>query len=271
MGIPIETIQTKSFSMDYIKFGQGKDTLVILPGLSVQSVMRVANAIARDYRTLADDFTVYLFDRRKEIPGVYTVHDMARDTAEAIRTLGLEQINLFGASQGGMIAQVIAIQHPELVRRLVLGSTSACVDDAGIQEIEKWVRYAKAGDSAGLYLAFGEAIYSKETFEQFRKMLTEIAETVTEAELKRFVVMAEGSRGFDVTSELEGIRCPVLVLGSRDDRVLGGAASEVIARHLGPRAELFMYDGYGHAAYDMAPDYKQRILRFLTAQEEIKR
>ncbi|MBQ2617108.1 MAG: alpha/beta hydrolase, partial [Synergistaceae bacterium] len=59
--------------------------------------------------------------------------------------------------------------------------------------------------------------------------------------------------------------CPVLVLGSNDDRVLGGEASVQIMESLKVKSgcELFMYDGYGHAAYDIAPDYRERMLKFL--------
>lgn len=112
--IKIETIKTDKFTMDYFRFGEGKETLVILPGLSVQSVMASADAVADAYRPLTDDFTIYLFDRRKELPDSYSVYEMAQDTAEAIQAAGLEHVNLFGASQGGMIAMIITLEHPEL-------------------------------------------------------------------------------------------------------------------------------------------------------------
>ena len=84
---------------------------------------------------------------------------------------------------------------------------------------------------------------------------------MTEADLCRFAALAGAAEGFDVLDALGQLACPVLVLGSEDDRVLGGEASRAIARAI-PRAELFMYDGFGHAAYDLAPDYKERLLRF---------
>jgi len=68
-GIKIETIQTNAFSMEYFRFGRGKDPLVILPGLSVQSVMLFADAVAESYRSFTDRYTVYVFDCRKELPG----------------------------------------------------------------------------------------------------------------------------------------------------------------------------------------------------------
>ena len=71
--------------------------------------MKYADAVAQEYSLLADDYTVYMFDRRKEVPETYSVSDMARDTAAVFRALGLSQVSLFGASQGGMIAMTIAM------------------------------------------------------------------------------------------------------------------------------------------------------------------
>ena len=265
MNIQIETVRTERFSMDWFRFGQGKKTLVILPGLSVGSVMQYAQTIARSYRLLKDEFTVYLFDRRKELPETYSVEEMARDTAEAVRTLGLERISLFGASQGGMMAMCIAAEHPEMVDRLALGSTAARVPEERYQTVCGWVELAKAGNAENLYMAFGEAIYPPAVFEKVRGLLAETAKGITEEDLARFVILAEGVKGFDITDRLERIACPVLVIGSRDDRVLGPESSGEIAERLKgiTECELYMYDGYGHAAYDLAPDYKERLYRFL--------
>ena len=139
--ILIETAVTDSFSMDYFSFGNGAKTLVILPGLSAQSVMISADAIASAYSIMADDFTVYVFDRRKELPPDYTVDDMAKDGAAAILSAGLSRVSIFGASQGGMIAMKIAASHPELVEKLVLGSTAARVTDEGFKVIGKWLGF----------------------------------------------------------------------------------------------------------------------------------
>ena len=96
--IKIETVRTDRLAMDYFRFGHGKENLVILPGLSVQSVMGAADAVADAYSLLTDDFTIYLFDRRRDLPAVYSLKEMARDTAEAIRALGLGPVCLFGTS-----------------------------------------------------------------------------------------------------------------------------------------------------------------------------
>lgn len=268
MGIMIETVKTDSFSMDYFRFGHGEKTAVILPGISVQSVMRLADLVADAYKKFAESHTVYVFERRNETPDTYTVHDMARDTAEAFRALELGSVDLIGASQGGMIAMDIAIEDPDLVNKLVLCSTSSCVEAAQWQSLEEWIRLAKEGDAEGLYLKFGEAVYPREVFYQFRQSLINASKTVTADELERFIIITEGTKCHDVIEDLDKIACPVLVLGSMDDMVLGYEASFRIAEHLKDKKGLMlqMYDGYGHAAYDTAPGYKENILSFLVSE-----
>ena len=253
--------------MDYFKFGRGKEVFVILPGLSVQSVMDFADMVAEAYQILADNFTVYVFDRRKELPAYYSVEMMAQDTVKAFRALGLSRINLFGASQGGMIAMRIAIEQPELVQKLILGSTSACVEDVQYKTVKTWIQMARNGKKTELCLAIGEALYPKDVFEQSRGLLAEAAKSVTDADLRRFIILAESLKGFDTTIDMGKIACPVFVIGSLDDHVLGADATVRITEYLNKRTDFafYMYDGYGHAAYDTAPDYKERILHFLNA------
>ncbi|MBQ3404162.1 MAG: alpha/beta hydrolase [Oscillospiraceae bacterium] len=260
----IENVSTGSGSMDYFRFGRGEKNLVILPGLSVQSVMGAADAIAEAYRLIEERFTVYVFDRRSDLPSPYTVRDMARDTAEAFKVLGLDDLCIFGASQGGMMALVIAIEYPELAGKLVLGSTSAHLKDAQFRVIEEWIRLAKNGDREGLYLDYGREIYPPEVFEQYRETLIEAAKTVTDKDLERFIILAEGARGFDVVKELDRIKCPVLAIGDFEDSVVDSDATMEIAEKLDahPDFRLYMYTGFGHAAFDTAPDYKEQILRF---------
>ena len=262
--IPIERVELSGFAMQYFRFGTGARTLVILPGLSVQSVMLSAEAVAAAYEPLAQDYTIYVFDRRETLPETYSVLEMARDTAEAMKAIGLKDTYLFGASQGGMMALVIAIEYPELVKKLVLGSTSAHVLPEQFRAIERWIALAEANDPVGLYLAFGERVYPPAVFAQFREALIAAGETVTEAELRRFITLARGIEGFDVSARVAEIRCPVLAIGVFEDAVLDADATMEIAEKLDlkPDFRLYLYTGYGHAAFDTAPDYRERIKRF---------
>ena len=262
--IPIERVELSGFAMEFFRFGTGARTLVILPGLSVQSVMASAEAVAAAYAPMAEDYTIYVFDRRETLPETYSVAEMARDTAEAMQALGLKDTYLFGASQGGMMALVIAIEYPALVKKLVLGSSSAHVQPEQFQVIERWIALAEANDGVGLYLAFGEEIYPPAVFEQFREALVAAGRTVTEAELRRFITLAKGIEGFDVSDRVAEISCPVLAIGVYEDAVLDSDATMEIAEKLDPRPDfrLYLYMGYGHAAFDTAPDYRERMRKF---------
>ena len=264
MSIEIKSVRTDRFSMRYFHFGMGARTMVILPGLSLQSVMSLADAVAESYQSLTEDFTIYLFDRREELPADYTVYEMGRDTVEAMKALGLRDVYLFGASQGGMMAQVIAIEYPALVHKLVLGSTSAHVQPEQYRVIEGWIRLAEEKDAVGLCLDFGRKVYPPAVFEQVRGALVDAGKAATEEELRRFVILARAIRGFSVADRLDRIRCPVLALGDAGDEVLDADATMEIAQELDfrPDFRLYLYTGYGHAAFDTAPDYRKRLLDF---------
>ena len=262
----IETLETCGFSTRYFRFGEGARPLVILPGISVQRVAEAntARAVAEAYAAFGEAFTVYVPDRRDVPQEPYPVAEMARDTAAVLSALGLGRISLFGVSQGGMIALTLAAAQPDLIEKLALGSTCAYLSPGAEKTLDTWVRTAERGDAESLYLAFGRAVYPPAALERARAALTAAAANVTPADLERFRILAAGTKGFDLRGGLSAIRCPALVLGAEDDGVLGpDAAGELFAEFAGnPAAALHTFRGYGHAAYDLAPDYKERLLRF---------
>lgn len=270
MSVRIEKVVTDGMEMEYFRFGGGDKVMVILPGLSVQSVMGSAEAVAEAYSDFSEEFTVYLFDRRKDLPESYGIADMAEDTLAAFHALGLKDIYLFGASQGGMIALQIAVTEPELISRLAVGSSCASASDIETDVLDRWIALAKEGDRQELYLAFAEALYPRDVYESYRETFIQMAGGVTDEDLSRFVILARGIEGFDVSGRLKDITCPVLAIGAEDDMVLGPGGTLGIARAFEGRADftLYMYEGYGHACFDTAPDYKQRLLGFFLGQAE---
>ena len=265
MGVKTESIRGEGFNVRYFKFGNGKRVFVIIPGISVKSVMDMGDLVAAQYADMADEFTIYVLDRPVELADGVTLFDIAEETAKAISALNLKNAVLFGASQGGMISMIIALTHPELVQMLVLGSTSAKVDEGQYKVIGEWSRLAREKSGRKLYLAFGRKIYPQAVFEAYKDILAQTGETVTDEEYARFIKLAESSKDFDIIERLSEITCPVLVLGAKDDPVLGGDSSPQIYEALKKTVlcELYMYDGYGHAAFDTAPDYRKRIVDFV--------
>ena len=237
MGVQIKKVITEDFSMKYCTFGNGPKPLIMVPGLSLISTMIFADATEAAYKELLDEFTIYLMDRREDMPEVYTIYDMARDTVAAVKELGIENAYFFGTSQGGMIIQVIAIEHPELVKKMVIGSSVPSVKDLSAEEV-----------------------YSEETFRRFKKAISAMDKMVTQEDLRRFIVLSKGIKGFDVTSQLEKITCPVLMIGSKKDRVFDWNSMKNTADTFG--WDSFFYEEYSHCVYDEAPDFKTRLKDF---------
>ncbi|MBQ7699281.1 MAG: alpha/beta hydrolase [Clostridia bacterium] len=247
----IHTVKTNELHLQYIKFGTGDKALVILPGLSVKSVLVYEASIAAAYSVFTNDYTVYLLDRRLNLSDGYSIKDMAEDTAAVMNALGIEKACIFGVSQGGMAAQQFALDHPDLVEKLVLCSTAPKMISgpafAGGDIKEKINNFMAVLYSDGVAQAAGMKVPHIE---------------LSEEELKRFELLYNASDGFDVSDRLGEIKCPTLVLGSSEDKILPPEASVDIAMKIG--CELYMYGPpYGHTVFDEAPDYKNRVFEFL--------
>ena len=254
------SVKTEKFTMEYLKFGTGSKIMVILPGLSLCSVIRSARAIVKAYSVFSKDYTVYLFDRKKEIERGYTVYDMAEDSALALKTLKLNGVYLLGVSQGGMIAEVLAIRYPELIKKLVLSSTLSRLNDTAKKTLFLWGNIAATGDHVKLNENIFSKIYSKETLDNNKVLLALLKQEGSEEDCKRFVILADATNGFDVNDELDKIKCKTLVIGAENDAVVTGNSSREMAEKL--NCDLYMYDKYGHAVYDEAPDFKERVAEF---------
>lgn len=263
----LSTVKTDNFTMDYCRFGKGQKAQVMIPGLSIVNVLASADAIADAYQVMTDDYTFYVLERRNDLPDHFTVEDTARDCIEAVNALGLENISLCGASYGGMVAMSIAASCPELVEKAVVASTAADITDEVYKIVGSWVELAKKGDPEALCMAFGEGLYPKDVFEAAKPLLTEMAAGVSKEDIRRFIILGEGMKGFSIIDRLNSIKCPLFVVGDMQDGVLGAAASQEIGRAMKDRPgfDMYMYDGFGHAVFDLAPDFKNRILDFLKA------
>ncbi len=261
------TVRTSRSETEYAVFGEGNRPFIMIPGISLRRILKSASAIESAFRSFTEDYTVYLFDRRNHLPVGWTVSDMAEDLADAMLALGLSDADIYGASQGGMIAQCLAEEHPELVRKAVLAATLSRVNPTAQSVIDGWISAAKEGDIPSLVKLCLSQIYSANSLDRFGEALFRFYRDITPEELERFLRMAEGCLGFDCYDRLSVIRCPVLVVGSRGDRVLTADASLEISRKLSCPCYLYGEE-YGHMVFDEAPDFKKRMLDFFRSRSE---
>lgn len=93
----------------------------------------------------------------------------------------------------------------------------------------------------GLMDSFGKEIYPSNVYEMYKDTFKAMAQTVKDEELERFIILAEGIRGFNVVDRLSSIKCPVMVLGEFEDSVLDSDASMEIAEKLDEIGSLKLY------------------------------
>lgn len=103
----------------------------MIPGLrdGLKKVKVLSLTLVYMYRIFAKDFKVYMFSRRNNLPNGFFTRDMVENIVRAMDLLNITHANILGISQGGMIAQCIAIQYPEKVKKLVLAVISSQPND----------------------------------------------------------------------------------------------------------------------------------------------
>jgi pimeloyl-ACP methyl ester carboxylesterase len=251
--------------MDYIRFGSGKRTLIMLPGLGdgLRTVKGTALPMALLYRAFGKAFTVYAFSRRNSLPQGFTTRDMARDVALAMEQLGIARADIFGVSMGGMIAQYLAVDHPEKVGKLILTVTAARPNPILRESIEEWVAYAKCGNHAAFMDSNLRRIYSDAYYRKNKWTIPLVGLLTKPESYERFFIQADACLTHDAFSLLPQIHAETLVVGGERDKALGGEASMEIAGQI-PGALLKMYAQWGHGLYEEAGDFNRLLLDFLT-------
>lgn len=249
--------------MDYVSFGKGSDALIMLPGLGdgLTTVKGMAIPMAITYRLFARNYKVYIFSRKNHLPEGYSTRDMARDQAEAMKKLGISKAKVVGISQGGMIAQYLAIDYPELVEKLVLTVTLSKQNEMVREAVTKWIGMARQGNYKDLMIDTAEKSYSGRYLKKYRRLYPLLGKIGKSRDFSRFMIQATSCIGHDAYAELENIICPVLVIGGDNDRIVGVNASYEIADKI-KNCELFIYKGLGHAAYEEARDFNKRVQDF---------
>ena len=251
--------------INYITFGKGTKSLIMIQGLNTNGIKGAANSLAYMYRIFAKDYTVYLFDRRTEVYDGITVRELAADIAEAMEALGLVNADVFAVSQGGMIGQYLAIDRPELVHRMVLAVTLSRNNDVVKEVINNWIEMTEQEKYKELVVDMAVKMYSDAYVKRYKPFMPLLTAVQKPKDKERFITLAKACLTCNAYEELEQIKCPVLVLGGSRDKVTTGQASVEIAEKLG--CEIYMYEDLGHAAYEEAKDFNRRVYDFLMEEE----
>ena len=274
----MSTARVGDIEMYYEQHGSG-DPLLLVMGLAADSTawMFQVPDFARRYRTIVFDNRGV--GRSSKPSGPYTIHQMADDAAGLLDALDVGRAHVVGVSMGGMIAQELALRHPERVRGLVLACTYPEPDaDAERQ------RQFSVQQLGGRISASGETEIDVSTIDPlafFQTLLPRVFnQSFIDTELPKLLQIFGGAlqwgfsmeailgqveavMGHKATDRLHRITSPTLVITGDADLLVSPANSDVLARNI-PGAKLVKIPGGSHGFNFETPDvFNRTVLDFL--------
>ena len=262
----------------YEEHGKG-DPLLLVMGLAADSTawMFQVPEFAPHYRTIVFDNRGV--GRSAKPPGPYSTAQMADDAAGLLDALGIARAHVVGISMGGMIAQELALRHPDRVRGLVLGCTYPEPDE----DIERQRRFS-VSEMGGTITASGEMAIELTALDPllfFQHLLPRVFnQEFIDRELPRLMQLFAGALqyGFSMeailgqvaavmshktTDRLHQITAPTLVITGDADLLVPPANSDILARHI-PGAHLVKIPGGSHGFNVETPEaFNREVLDFL--------
>jgi pimeloyl-ACP methyl ester carboxylesterase len=218
---------------------------------------------------LEEGFDVIAFDNRGiglsgPVDGPFTIDEMATDTAGLLDALGLESAHVVGISMGGMIAQELALAHPQRLRSLTLGCTYCGGPGSQLmpeKNLQKLVAGMASGDRdkairAGYEVNLSPAFRADEAhFADFHEMATTVPAAKATIELQAQAIFSH-----DTSGRLGEISTPSLIVHGTVDGVLPFPNGELIAS-LMPNARFEVLDGIGHMFWWEQPQRSAELIR----------
>lgn len=255
----INTIFIKNKEIRYAKIGKGSKNFIMLPGVFLTSVVDSYLAVESAYHMFLDEYTIYLFDY-KFVEEDFSIDIFGDYFIEIFDKLNLKDLYLLGVSMGGTIAQTIALKKPELIHSMTLASTFARSNEYFNKVITSWIDMANHKQIRELNYDFYHRCFTEDYLNKYKDVLDNLYNNGTEKDCVEFVNAVKTMLEFDIYEKLKDIKVYTLVIGVKDDLVLGKDISNELINGIGCLG--YIYDHYSHAVYDEAEDYKKRIYDF---------
>lgn len=260
--------------MPYLELGRGGPEIVLIPGAGdgLSTAHDAARGLAWFYRRRAGRFPMLVLSRRERIPPRYAVERHAENYIEAIERLTRGPVILECNSAGGPIGQIIAAWRPDLVRGLVLASTSHRMDDRARTVIRYWldlIEHRKWGEfgwdtSVKTYRSLSRIRRLKFLIKPFLRAFTKPRDP------ERMENLLLGLLDADNSELLPSISAPTLVFGGKEDPIFGAGIQREMA-DLIPGSRLALASGYLHGADLESPRYPEEFGQFVAGLKREER
>lgn len=246
--------------MEYVQFGCGEKTMVMMPGIGLSKITLSAATIEAAYAPYTKDYTVYVFDRPNTLKKGATIEEIADDFITVFKALELKDIYLYGVSYGGMLSQHITIKAPELIKKLCLTSTISKTTESVYNSLNKWKLNSSTETIKELTEDMLDSIYTPELIASSRDNLITFFLNTSKKEINHFLIQLESAMHHNAYDSLDKITCPVLVVCSKNDKVFEYNDYEMIINKL--NCDHYVYAKASHALYDEEPSFKGILFNF---------
>jgi pimeloyl-ACP methyl ester carboxylesterase len=253
--------------LPFAAVGEG-EPLVVLAGLSpatgVDGSGTVRSSLGPLLR-LAKRRRLVLINRRAGLPRGMTMGELAAEHADGISEGLGTPVDVAGISTGGSIAQQLAADRPEVVRRLVLASTACRLGPEGRELQRRVAARVRAGADRQAYAVMAAGLvppYRGRTAAAVAAWLAGPRLLSDTQGLADMATTIEAEDGFDLALCRSPIRAPTLILAGGDDRFYSTALFEETARLIGG-SELHVLGGRGHITVMSDGRFHARLAAFL--------
>jgi pimeloyl-ACP methyl ester carboxylesterase len=251
---------TGEVKLSYERSGSGPPLLLIM-GMSGTFAHWYGPFLER----LRASFEVIVYDHRgvgesDPLEGELTIARLAQDAAGLLAALRIDSAHVLGISMGGMVAQELALAHPERTRTLALGCTYCGGEGsslAGPDVIQRLAEGMSSGDRAlalrtawevNLSPAFAADV---EAFDLFR--------TIRAVPVAVIMAQMQACLAHDTSTRLHELAMPTLIVHGTVDQMIPVENAHVIHRHI-PGSRLEILDGIGHLFFWELPERSAELI-----------
>ena len=218
--------------------------------------------------TFASQFRVMLPNMRGHILSTplrapTTIAALASDIAGLLEALNIPQAHVLGLSLGGAVAQMLAIDFPEKVKRLILVNTFAHLRPTSLREVYILgrrvvaMRFLPPGITAQVV---ARDLFPKPEQAQWR---AEVLKRGSTNDVTSYRYLVDAIRRFDARRRLERIRAPTLVITGDRDAVVPRSCQQQLVRSI-PQTQWRIVRDSGHATpIDQPEEFNRLVLGFL--------
>lgn len=250
--------------LPFVRIDGGPKNLMIFEGLNFVHKPPSGfhlRMIKNSYESFTAQFTIYYAGRKPGIPMDYSIQNMANDYATMIENEMETPVDVMGISTGGTIAQQFAVDHPRLVRRLVLASTGYRLNENGAAVQRKLIELTWQRKWRPAAVAMVDGMMSGPINPLFKSLAWIMGKNMFGSPSDPFdgVAELEAEDKFDFKERLAEIKVPALVIGGDKDGFYP-------IRETGegiPSAKLILYKNAGHMV-SIKRKFNKEILAFLT-------